>query len=636
MERTNRQSWFGFSANTVNMMQKAVIKFWVAVIAILLLLGFCLPSWAEDMPNWDMTDPYTVQVKRYVDHMIQKTVVEDVTWAAEPNYIYPKEHGARLKIYNSQDDGTASFQYEYDGGHDGISSDVDTAMYFKTTKTTGNDKIWAYRFEVQPTDGHAANTVPLFSYNNYEANTGVLADDEQAYGAWVFLKGPDTAPTWQASTAYEVHDYVIPTTPGTWVYECTTAGTSNSGEPSPWNTDEDGETSDGTVTWTTRTRDRGLVGMEINVQEREGDNYYREARSGRWSTILQLVPESSSGDKFNINFGALVKHQHADSRFYVGYAIGQNSLAFGSTNVGDGATATDGGVGFLFRGSSTDSDSDSPYSIIKAMDHWSVGIDLTNATFKQSGSKAILLADDDNIVIGDGADYASLGYSSTGTAGVVRTYGGAAFWIKNETDDEEMAVFTPNGDVDLYYDDVIKFSTANSGVIVIGDVTMSVQEYVQFDSSNMQVGVNSGNDAVIAVASPNSIYLASGTPDSAEEMITCYANSEVQLFYDDAERLHTAATGIHVTGNVTSSGSCCGSDYVFEDDYKLLPLDELGEFVAKNNHLPNMTVNNPKNGELILNRGIEELVVSAEEQALYILQLHERLKTLEGGTKCAT
>jgi hypothetical protein len=56
---------------------------------------------------------------------------------------------------------------------------------------------------------------------------------------------------WKASTEYHVGDFVIPTSPNDYTYECTTPGTSGSGEPS-WGTTPDGTTNDNTVVWTCR------------------------------------------------------------------------------------------------------------------------------------------------------------------------------------------------------------------------------------------------------------------------------------------------------------------------------------------------------------------------------------------------
>jgi len=54
---------------------------------------------------------------------------------------------------------------------------------------------------------------------------------------------------WQASTAYEEGQWVVPTVLGDYVYKCVAAGTTGGTEPGAWGTTIDGDTSDGTVTW---------------------------------------------------------------------------------------------------------------------------------------------------------------------------------------------------------------------------------------------------------------------------------------------------------------------------------------------------------------------------------------------------
>lgn len=59
-------------------------------------------------------------------------------------------------------------------------------------------------------------------------------------------------PTWTSTTAFSKRDWVTRTAgAGTYAFECTTAGTSGSEEPS-WDTTVGNTTSDGTVTWTCR------------------------------------------------------------------------------------------------------------------------------------------------------------------------------------------------------------------------------------------------------------------------------------------------------------------------------------------------------------------------------------------------
>lgn len=59
----------------------------------------------------------------------------------------------------------------------------------------------------------------------------------------------DTATVWQATTAYALNEYHVPTSPNTYYYKATVAGTSSGSEPT-WPTTAGGTVVDGTVTWT--------------------------------------------------------------------------------------------------------------------------------------------------------------------------------------------------------------------------------------------------------------------------------------------------------------------------------------------------------------------------------------------------
>jgi hypothetical protein len=69
----------------------------------------------------------------------------------------------------------------------------------------------------------------------------------------IIITVEDILPNWEPETAYDVGDRVQPTTPNGYVYECTSAGTTNNTEPT-FPTGAIGDTVvDGTVTWTLRS-----------------------------------------------------------------------------------------------------------------------------------------------------------------------------------------------------------------------------------------------------------------------------------------------------------------------------------------------------------------------------------------------
>jgi hypothetical protein len=72
-------------------------------------------------------------------------------------------------------------------------------------------------------------------------------------------------------------------------------------------------------------------------------------------------------------------------------------------------------------------------------------------------------------------------------------------------------------------------------------------------------------------------------------------------------------------------------DYVFEPDYKLMPLDELREYVREKKCLPNVisAEDVKKNEGFKIDELLIQMLEKIEEQTLYIFQLEERIAKLE-------
>ena len=86
-------------------------------------------------------------------------------------------------------------------------------------------------------------------FENTFLNGDSDVDANQPDGLYKTMKGT----TWEATTAYSLGDIVVPTAglENGFRYECTTAGTSGSSEPT-WKTTEGETNTDGTVVWTCR------------------------------------------------------------------------------------------------------------------------------------------------------------------------------------------------------------------------------------------------------------------------------------------------------------------------------------------------------------------------------------------------
>lgn len=69
-------------------------------------------------------------------------------------------------------------------------------------------------------------------------------------------------PAWEASTAYGLGQQVVPPGLNGYVYACTTAGTSDSGEPT-WPTTIGGDVTDGTAEWECVATDATVSNLRI-------------------------------------------------------------------------------------------------------------------------------------------------------------------------------------------------------------------------------------------------------------------------------------------------------------------------------------------------------------------------------------
>lgn len=73
-----------------------------------------------------------------------------------------------------------------------------------------------------------------------------------------------------------------------------------------------------------------------------------------------------------------------------------------------------------------------------------------------------------------------------------------------------------------------------------------------------------------------------------------------------------------------------GCDFVFEEDYNLMDLDDLDRFISKNKHLPEIAPAAIMESEGInLSKMNAQLLQKIEEQTLYIIDLHKQIQEIK-------
>lgn len=139
--------------------------------------------------------------------------------------------------------------------------------------------------------------------------------------------------------------------------------------------------------------------------------------------------------------------------------------------------------------------------------------------------------------------------------------------ITSFTSNEDMASFVPNGAVNLYFNNVIKFATTTSGVTISGDVTatniLPTGSVDLVDSARLNLG-NSG-DAYMYWSGTNARFISSGASYSdapshyfrngagTETMARFIDNGAVDLYHNNVVKLSTTSTGAAIVGLITSA-----------------------------------------------------------------------------------
>jgi hypothetical protein len=119
-------------------------------------------------------------------------------------------------------------------------------------------------------------------------------------------------------------------------------------------------------------------------------------------------------------------------------------------------------------------------------------------------------------------------------------------------------------------------------------------------------------------------------PPEGQTFVTaraCNGNEQIRFFVGATEQMRVDTTGVLVNGGTVGELP----DYVFEDDYPLMPLDELASFITREKHLPEIpsAKDVESTGGLInISSFPQQLLLKIEELTLYTLDQQEQLEAL--------
>ena len=107
-----------------------------------------------------------------------------------------------------------------------------------------------------------------------------------------------------------------------------------------------------------------------------------------------------------------------------------------------------------------------------------------------------------------------------------------------------------DGAAELYYDNTKKFETISSGTITSGHSYLLDNNKVILGSSDDMQIFHDGSNNYVYGSTP--VYVQSNTVElqsqGGEKYVACAANGTVELYYDNARKLHTESQGVNIDG----------------------------------------------------------------------------------------
>ncbi len=197
------------------------------------------------------------------------------------------------------------------------------------------------------------------------------------------------------------------------------------------------------------------------------------------------------------------------------------------------------------------------------------------------------------------------------------------------------------GNVIIRTNGVDRVNVDDGGVVTIGDAT---DGYVIIDSDQpgMTLQKNNLTHANVYVDDNTGDFIIEKTIQGNGRMVLRPAQGAGYNVYINENGQFNFGTGLHppgyrfsIEGNVIATGFTTQTvanwpDYVFEKNYRLMPLNKVSEFIQANKHLPGI----PSASE-IEKKGVDlteisrKLTEKVEELTLYILQQQEQIEELK-------
>lgn len=124
---------------------------------------------------------------------------------------------------------------------------------------------------------------------------------------------------------------------------------------------------------------------------------------------------------------------------------------------------------------------------------------------------------------------------------------------------EQFINMNANAGIALYYDNVSKFQITNDGIQVDGNIQMNDNREIQFGNVDDLIIRHDGGNSEIIDQGTGDLYLRASSSifltntDGTENFAQFLENNQCSLYYDNAIRFQTSATGASINGELVAT-----------------------------------------------------------------------------------
>ncbi len=176
-----------------------------------------------------------------------------------------------------------------------------------------------------------------------------------------------------------------------------------------------------------------------------------------------------------------------------------------------------------------------------------------------------------------------------------------------------------------------------SPAVALGIGTTAPAAAIDVEGSGAQVAVQGdGSGTVFQVALTNDAAAAISVSDTSAGGDWGFGTVNGLFAVVDLDDSGVLELELDPDGNLTitgdyfsatcAAGTPCAPDYVFEPDYRLMPLPELESFIAEEKHLPNIPSAEEMQGGVNVSKLQLRLLEKIEELTLYTLEQHRTIE----------